>query len=468
MWSAEMRRTEKLTVATSIVIVIVSLPANFASAAVTNDCGDLAEGEWLAAEKLAWKKICKGQPVNFNQERGYGGIIDPTNEDLWRDSTRLIGRDFLQQILTQPPFGDILKDKVIDISGAYFSDILKLENTVTRAFILSNSRFIESVVISNIDVKFIGFRKNFIGGSFQLQLGNAREFDFDQNVVHCAVTIKSSTFDMVNCASSSQRLDVQDLRSSLLFCCSNVNRTLINRSKIDNLCTFGSDGASSLQFIDSSAGSLSLYGNWLNGSESELDLHNSNISRIVNLGSYPSKVRVENLDFRTWSIKGNPDDKPQALIDKIDGSKIDLLQKLSDQYRRQGDFAVADDLLYQKRDEEAGNTSGVNKILGWMSWGIVGYGVKLQNGVICIGILTLIGYLVFRNGERYLESEVKPRSWLIFSVDSIIPGINLDDDHKKVRFMGWRQYYLYLLKTLGILLFFLVFRYISQSITGSL
>jgi len=105
----------------------------------------------------------------------------------------------------------------------------------------------------------------------------------------------------------------------------------------------------------------------------------------------------------------------------------------------------------------------LNWVLGQLS-SFVGFGTQLQYAFALIAVLVVLGYFVFRNDGRHVKSNSKPRSWFIFAVDAVIPGINLDEAHRNIEFKDWRrQYYLYLLRALGVLLVFLVLKYLSQS-----
>ena len=77
----------------------------------------------------------------------------------------------------------------------------------------------------------------------------------------------------------------------------------------------------------------------------------------------------------------------------------------------------------------------------------------------------LFGFLVFRTGR--LTSGVMPRSWLIYSIDTVVPVIKLDAEHDKIQFAGWRQYFVYAMRLLSAVVAFLVFKVLQNTITGS-
>ena len=78
----------------------------------------------------------------------------------------------------------------------------------------------------------------------------------------------------------------------------------------------------------------------------------------------------------------------------------------------------------------------------------------------------MIGYYVFRTGDKAVIGSRRPRSWFVYSIDTIIPVINLDPEHEKIRFVGWRQYYLYVMKIMSAVLVFLVFKVLQDTVVG--
>jgi hypothetical protein len=453
------------SIAFAAEILVASPAERSASSPAKQDCGELVELAWSDAERFVWRKLCKGQPADFNKDTNFGQRLDPFNADSWQDTNRSITSAFMRTITEEQPFSDILKPRIIEIVGAFFPEIVNLSNVTNKGFIIRDSRFVQNLLFQNLDESFVRLERDFIGGQLALRLATVKEFYLVNTSVNSLIYISNLISDMMVIENRiNAQFNADDLRSLFLICCGNAQSVVIYRSKIDNLGLFYSDNLQLLRFSDSVAGSLKLSKNWHD--QSTLDLHNSNVGRIMSGSTDPyQSIDINNLDFRTWSIEGEV--ATQALIDKVSGPKTDFLQKISDEYRRQGNFTLADDLYYRKRDEETRNATGVNRILGLASRAIVGYGVQLQNGFILIAILIAIGYVVFKTGSRQITtSETTPRSWLLFSVDAVIPGINFDEGHRKITFSGWRQYYLYALRASGILLFFLLLKYVSQGMFG--
>jgi len=60
----------------------------------------------------------------------------------------------------------------------------------------------------------------------------------------------------------------------------------------------------------------------------------------------------------------------------------------------------------------------------------------------------------------------QPKSPFLLALDSAIPGIRLDRNHEDVRYDGWPQIMLYLLRILGAVLVFVALSYLQKRLLG--
>jgi hypothetical protein len=135
-------------------------------------------------------------------------------------------------------------------------------------------------------------------------------------------------------------------------------------------------------------------------------------------------------------------------------------------YKKSGLYREATAIQYMKRNADYAHSDGIVRAAQFLSWATVGYGLYPSTGFLWFGILILIGYYVFRTGEKAVIGSYRPRSWLFYSLDTIIPVINLDQEHEKIRFEGWRQYYFYVMKIMSAVLVFLVLKVLQDTIVG--
>jgi hypothetical protein len=393
---------------------------------VNPNCEELATTLTGSKDEIfLWKQICNGKHVYLSDDKG---------------NKKIIRGEFFEYLLTEPRFATMLSNKVIDISGAHFINDVHLNNMAVKSLYLSDNKFDKGASILNADGPLISIANNDFGPAFVLQLSNVRNFYFLNNTLEDTIIYNVSA-DLVRIEAKQKRFDAVDLRATSLFCCGDGQVINIIRAKLDSL--------------------------ELDGQQDEnttLDLSNSMINRIMNLtdGRNISTMKIDNLDFKVWSVAG----EPQTLISKVNGSRIDLLQKMGEEYKKQGRQTIASYLLYERKNEEAKSaTDWLDMVLNTVSWATVGYGFKLQQALYIIGALVLGGWIVFSTAARNAVTGEIPRSWFWFSIDSVIPGINLDDVHRRIAFQDWRQYYLYCLRVAGIVVVFLFVKYVLEALT---
>src|SRR5262249_18458254 len=117
-----------------------------------------------------------------------------------------------------------------------------------------------------------------------------------------------------------------------------------------------------------------------------------------------------------------------------------------------------------KRNADYDQSDRFTRAVLFVSWATVGYGLYPATGFFWFGVLVVIGYYVFRTGEKAVIGKFLPRSWFVYSIDTIIPVISLDPKHEQIRFAGWRQYYLYVMKIMSAVLVFLVLKVLQDTI----
>jgi hypothetical protein len=163
---------------------------------------------------------------------------------------------------------------------------------------------------------------------------------------------------------------------------------------------------------------------------------------------------------------------PVRIVKKISASLDDadyssgFYDKLAKSYIEIGRSAVARSILIQKMNEEYRHADSVwQKVYLFIWWLFSGYGYKPEIGLAWIFGCVVIGAIIFKSGAQQFVEEMPTRSWFVFALDSVIPGIHLDKAHEAIKFSDWRQYVVYLLRFLGAILVFLVLDVLKQSVT---
>ena len=105
--------------------------------------GVLLLSEWSKQEKWVWKQICEGKQANLAEYSG--GAEDPKTKKGWKKNQKLSSK-FLETILLYEPYISSLTHKGIHISGAWFVEMIDLQNAnINYEIRIEFSRFDETV-----------------------------------------------------------------------------------------------------------------------------------------------------------------------------------------------------------------------------------------------------------------------------------------------------------------------------------
>jgi hypothetical protein len=144
-----------------------------------------------------------------------------------------------------------------------------------------------------------------------------------------------------------------------------------------------------------------------------------------------------------------------------------LYTGLAASYLAGGQSGTASDILIAKQNADyAHSDSPLEKVYLFVTWMLADYGYHPEIGLLWIVGFVAVATLVFKSGETSLASGTRPRNWLVFAFDAVIPGIQLDGQHKDIGFSGWRQYFLYFLRFLSAVVVVLVIQLLKRSLSG--
>src|SRR5262249_21804749 len=210
----------------------------------------------------------------------------------------------------------------------------------------------------------------------------------------------------------------------------------------------GDIAGTELQIIDSKVGWTIALGGPTPLNFTRIEISNTSAVRVT-LAPPSSAVRISGSTFSEW-----PNDLNITTAVLAVNSDPRLFEQITRAYKNSGQYSDADAVRYLRKNFDFAHAEGFARFFLYLSWLTVGYGLYPAFGFVWFGILIVIGYFVFRTGSRLLRSVYRPRSWLFYSLDTIIPVIKLDPEHEKVAFGGWRQYYLYAMRVLSTVLVF--------------
>ena len=104
--------------------------------------------KWSEAEHFVWEKTCAGEQADFNSRENKK--LDPKSPDGW-DNSRRLSSEFLETILFEKPFREVVTRKGVRIIGAYFPEKIDLEDGhLPWSLELHHSRFENGLNMSGL------------------------------------------------------------------------------------------------------------------------------------------------------------------------------------------------------------------------------------------------------------------------------------------------------------------------------
>ena len=128
-------------------------------------------------------------------------------------------------------------------------------------------------------------------------------------------------------------------------------------------------------------------------------------------------------------------------------------QQLADTLRAQGFSDKADAIMIAANDHRYSlpDIDRGTKALLWIEWATIGYGYESSRSLAWLAASALLGTIVGSFGKDDLaRSALSRRFW--YSVDQLIPLLQLDSRHAALTPAGWRGAYFYLQHIMGFIL----------------
>ena len=127
----------------------------------------------------------------------------------------------------------------------------------------------------------------------------------------------------------------------------------------------------------------------------------------------PISIYIDRLDFNEW-----PNDLATSkyLLQNNRTFSPLLFEKIASSYKRSGLYSEATAIQFLKRNADYAHSDGIARVAQFVSWATVGYGLYPAVGFFWFGILIVIGYCVFRTGDKAVIGPRHPRSWFVYSI----------------------------------------------------
>jgi hypothetical protein len=401
------------------------------------------------------------------------GVIDFTARPDTSD--RLLGVRFLQTISADPKYTNYYRGKPLVITKAvikhdtpeaslYYLDLNGIE---LRSCTISDVTFVNSTIRGIVFIQDSAFdRIRFVSGRFgriTLQKGSEPPRGQGGTLVFDGIDAEAQTLIANYALSNLEIKNGSHIHSNLYISNTHVAKMSVSQSIIDGsiLLDRGNNKGSELQIEDSRVG-------WaiaLGGAAPEFDdvrITNTAAARVTLSESTLLKaIRVSGLTFSEWPNDLITTKRFLEANATFDGP---LFEQIVKAYKNAGQSGAADDIQFMKKNADYTHSEGFAKFWLFLSWALMGYGLRPWHGFVLFGVLIVIGYFVFRTGQHVQCRGEKPRSWFIFALDTVIPVIKLDKAHDEVAFEGPRQYVLYAMRVLSAGLIFLVAKILGDII----
>ncbi len=167
--------------------------------------------KWTPQEKWVWRKVCRGEIADFNnEEQRYlyvwiGGDLDPNEREDWPES-RVLTPEFLETILLHEPFRSAQTRLGVRIVGAWFKSKIDLEGAeIERELSLDRSRLDKGGSLDDVRAGSLSLRGSVVCGPLSmvraetgaLFMGGAKfqeEVDLRWAKVGKVIDMRGSTF----------------------------------------------------------------------------------------------------------------------------------------------------------------------------------------------------------------------------------------------------------------------------------
>jgi hypothetical protein len=456
------------------------------------ECKAKALAAWSKDERWAWDQICQHLNVDFD-EREANAIVDDTVD---RGSTK--HDELYQQTLKELRLRNtsdpekLAKDSSRRLSGDFLANIfgdVELRqhtwNTPMRLFGFNTDRFvIDTAALKSLDVRNANVGELFIqnvtvdGGlrlesvrlaTIKVRLVTAKHFLLNN------VSVGASNAGLVDLGSSQPPFRPEERDGALS----------IDTARFEDRLTILKGDYDAIKFKHIKVDDLFIYQPAWNSSreqsEPELTITESVDNGFFTLeidpkGVLPKQIKLDQFMFANAYLGRDP----MPVISAMDANArtgtdgrpdLEPYTLIAKSYAERGETGISDSVLIAKNNQDwrwhFADGQWFEFVWLTFTWLVAAYGFHPEMGFVWIGGFVVLGWAIFRHASDRLAAEsYKPRNTFLLALDSVIPGIQLDKNHQDVRYDGWPQTMLYLLRILGAVLVFVAFSYLQKKLLG--
>ena len=460
-------------------------------------CRDKApqDDPWSESEQWAWQQICGHLNVDFDEKEANAIVDDQIGkESPARDDLYLANLEKLRNQNPQKLAADASRRLSNRFLAMIFGDPELREhtwNTPLKFFGFSTDRF----VIDTAALKALDIRHAYVG-SFSIENANI-DGDLRFEDVHLASIrarfVTANRF-LLNNVSVAAKNSGSGRPSPAQWSLNGESQgTLeIDTARIGDRLSISKGDYDFIDLKHVKVDDLFIRGPSLNGSP-ESSKPELSIAESVDNGVFtlmldkdvkPTRIMLSQFIFANAYLGPNPMPvisamETDAAIRRKDvsGSRrgddgrsdLEPYTLIAQSYAKRGETGISDQILIARNNQDWHRVD-----IPWLdflgltfTWLVADYGFHPERGFWWILGFVLLGWGIFWYASGSLAAgSYRPKNSFLLALDSVIPGINLDKNHEDVRYEGWPQIMLYLLRILGAVLFFVALGFLQKKLLG--
>jgi hypothetical protein len=462
---------------------------------------------WSEPEKWAWAQICGHLPVDFDERKANECAKDALDHDtvykkeldnfrkkspqeLADDLSRRLSGNFLSRVFGEPILRPHTWTEQLRFAG-FYTDTLVVDTALLKSLDLRHAR-IGKLSIQNAAFDGGVRLEDVRSGSVKINLVSAK------NILLSKVSVSENTSELVprgdkrECSMSATIGEARGAnreRENLITASKQPpskkeeedGKLLIDTVRIDDRLAILEGDYGAMNFTHLKVDDLFIYQPIWTGAKNretpDLSINESVDNGVftlqLNPKSSPNRIKLNQFIFANAYLGTNP--MPVITAMDVDPKSPDFepYTLIAKAYAERGEKRISDDVLIamNERNRDLAKTQSLADFaqLTFFRY-LVNYGFSPEIGFVYIFLFVLLGWAIFWCASGRLEAgpyqPKTPFATFLLAFDSVIPGIQLDKNNLDVRYKGWPQKMLYLLRALGAFLVAIAYSFLQKKLYG--
>ncbi|WP_407174541.1 hypothetical protein [Bradyrhizobium sp. STM 3562] len=471
---------------------------------------------WSDEEKWAWSQICQHLPVDFDErdandcanqqakdapdrdtiyKNKLSTLRNKSPRELANEPSRRLSANFLSKVFGEPKLRPHTWTEQLRFAG-FNTDILVIDTALLKSLDLRHAH-VGRLSIQNAAVDGGVRLENVYSGSININLVTAK------NILLSSVSVSENNSEQISRSESVPGVDKRDCGMTTIGAVRGSNRErenlitqpkqpssnnvehdgelVIDTVRIDDRLAILEGDYGAMNFTHVKVDDLFIFQpKWTgakNGTTPDLSIiesvDNGVFTLQVNEKSLPKRIKLNQFIFANAYLGSNPMPVVTALDVDTKSPDLEPYTLIAKSYTERGEKRISDDVLIamNERNRDLARTQSLADFaqLTFLRY-LVNYGFSPEIGFVYILLFVLLGWAIFWCASGRLEAGAyqpkTPFATFLLALDSVIPGIQLDKNNLEVRYKGWPQKMLYLLRALGAILVAVAYSFLQKRLYG--